>query len=192
VTASSGIEQMQGLYKALSHPLRREILAWLIERSAGSPSEMARDFAADLTEISYHARQLEKYGAIELVEERPTRRGSPEHIYRPMARVILSDDEVEAMSTADRQVFAGQVVQRMMADLRKGFQAGAFGKRSDWKLLHHVLSLDSEGYQQVRDLYQRVEDELFQIQAGSDERRAVSKERALRVSASQSSFVINV
>ncbi|HEX7279737.1 MAG TPA: helix-turn-helix domain-containing protein [Solirubrobacterales bacterium] len=192
MTVSAGTEQGQGLYKALSHPLRRKILSWLIERSTGSPSEMSRDLAADLTEISYHARQLEKYGAIELVEERPTRRGSPEHIYRPMARVILSDEEVEAMSAADRQVFAGQIVQNMMGDLRKGFQAGAFGKRADWELLHHVLTLDKEGYQQVHRLYQRIEDELFQIQSESDERRAGSKERALRVSTSQASFILNV
>jgi DNA-binding transcriptional ArsR family regulator len=189
---SAEVEQRQGLYKALAHPLRREILAWLIERSAGSPSEMSRDLAADLTDISYHARQLEKYGAIELVEQKPTRRGSPEHIYRPMARVILSDEEIGAMSTADRQVFAAQIVQMMMVDLRKGFQAGAFGKRSDWELLHHILTLDREGYQRVRDLYQKVEDELFQIQAASDERRSSSNERPLRVSASLSSFVTNV
>ncbi|HKO37961.1 MAG TPA: helix-turn-helix domain-containing protein [Solirubrobacterales bacterium] len=191
MTASAEIELRQGLYKALSHPLRREILDWLIDRSAGSPSEMSRDLAADLTEISYHARQLEKYGAIELVEERPTRRGSPEHIYRPIVRLILSDAEVETMARTDRQIFAGQIVQRMMADLRKGFQVGAFGKRFDWELLHHVLTLDKEGYQRVRDLYQRVEEELFQIQAESDERRIGSKEPALRVSTAQSSFIVN-
>jgi DNA-binding transcriptional ArsR family regulator len=191
VAASAEVKQREGLYKALSHPLRRKILSWLIERSTGSPSEMSRDLVADLTEVSYHARQLEKYGVIELVEHKPTRRGSPEHIYRPMARVILSEEEVEAMSTADRQVFAAQIVQNMMDDLRKGFQVGAFGKRSDWELLHHVLTLDSEGYQKVRDLYQRVENELFQIQAESDERRIGSKDRALRVSTAQSSFIIN-
>jgi DNA-binding transcriptional ArsR family regulator len=192
VTESAEIEQRQGLYKALSHPLRREILDWLVARSSGSPSEMARNLDADLTEVSYHARQLEKYGVIELIEKKPTRRGSPEHIYRPMARVILSDEEVGELSAGDRQVFAAQIVQNMMADLRKGFRAGAFGKRSDWELLHHMLTVDKEGYQQVRNLCQRVEDELFQIQAESDERRATSKEHALRVSASQCSFILNV
>ena len=181
----------EGLYKALAHPLRREILGWLIERSAGSPSEMARDISAPLPEISYHARQLEKYGATELVEEKPTRRGSPEHVYRPMARVILDNEQVEAMSTADRQVFAGQIVQKMMDDLREGFQNGAFGKRSDWELLQHNLTLDSEGYEQVRRLYQHMEDALFAIQAQSDERRTESKEKPLRISAFQASYVKN-
>jgi len=192
VSTSAEIEQREGLYKALSHPLRREILDWLIVRSTGSPSEISKDLGADLTDVSYHARQLEKYGAIELVEKRPTRRGSPEHIYRPMARVILTDEEVEAMSTSERQVFAGQIVQNMMADLRKGFQAGAFGKRSDWGLIHHALTLDGVGYQRVRDLCRKVEDELFQIQAESDERRSDTKDVPLRVSASMSSFVMNV
>lgn len=192
MSTSAEAEQREGLYKALAHPLRREILDWLINRSTGSPSEMAKDLAADLTEISYHARQLEKYGVIEMVETKPTRRGSPEHIYRPMARVILRDDEVEALAGGDRQIFAAQVVQNMMVDLRKGFEVGAFGKRSDWELLHHILTLDNEGYQKMRDLYQRVEDELFQIQAESDERRSSTKAVPLRVSASVTSFVMNV
>ncbi|HST68288.1 MAG TPA: helix-turn-helix domain-containing protein [Solirubrobacterales bacterium] len=192
MSTSAAVEQREGLYKALSHPLRREILDWLIVRSTGSPSEMARDLAADLTEISYHARQLEKYGVIELVEKKPTRRGSPEHIYRPMARVIMSDEEVEALSVGDRQVFAAQIVQNMMADLRKGFQVGAFGKRSDWGLLHHALTLDEAGYEQVRKLCRRVEDELFQIQAESDERRSDTQDAPLRVSASMSNFVMNL
>lgn len=189
-TASATEQQRdEGLYKALVHPLRREILSWLIEKSAGSPSEMDKDIAAPLSEISYHARQLEKYGAIELVEEKPTRRGSPEHVYRPMARVILDNEQVEEMSTADRQVFAGQIVQKMMDDLREGFQNGAFGKRSDWELLHHTLTLDAEGYEQVRRLYQHIEDALFAIQAQSDERQADSLEKPLRVSAFQASYV---
>jgi hypothetical protein len=152
---------------------------------------MEKDIAAPLPEISYHARQLEKYGAIELVEKKPTRRGSPEHVYRPMARVILDNDQVEAMSKAERQMFAGQVVQRMMDDLREGFQNGAFGKRPDWELLCHTLTLDSEGYKQVRRLYEHMEDALFKIQAKSDERRTDSLEKPLRVSTFQASFVKN-
>ncbi|HEX6153344.1 MAG TPA: helix-turn-helix domain-containing protein [Solirubrobacterales bacterium] len=193
MTTGSAVDQQkdEGLYKALAHPLRREILSWLIERSAGSPSEMAKDIAASLPDISYHARQLEKYGAIELVEKKPTRRGSPEHVYRPMARVVLSNEQVEAMSASERQIFAGQIVQKMMDDLREGFQNGAFGNRSDWELLHHPLVLDSEGYEQVRRLYQRMEDALFEIQAQSDERRTDSKEPPLRISAFQASYVKN-
>jgi hypothetical protein len=153
---------------------------------------MSKDLAADLTEISYHARQLEKYGAIEMVEAKPTRRGSPEHIYRPMARVILSDEEVEALSVGGRQVFAAQIVQNMTDDLRKGFQSGAFGTRTDWELLHHVLTLDTEGYQRLRILLRKVEDELFEIQAESAKRQSDTKETPLRVSASLFSFVMNV
>lgn len=193
MATGSATEQQrdEGLYKALAHPLRREILGWLIERSTGSPSEMEKDIAAPLPEISYHARQLEKYGAIELVEEKPTRRGSPEHVYRPMARVILDNEQVKAMSKAERQMFAGQVVQKMMDDLREGFRNGAFGKRPDWELLHHTLTLDAEGYEQVRGLYQHMEDALFEIQAESDERRASSQEKPLRISTFQASFVKN-
>ena len=195
MTKAIGVEksaQKEGdLYKALSHPLRREVLAYLIERSTGSPSEMAREIDAPLPDISHHAKQLVKYGAAELVEERPTRRGSPERVYRPTARVLLSTEEVEEMSVVDRQVLAGQIVQRMCDDLRRGFQAGSFARRSDWNLARAVLDVDEEGLQRLLRLQDRVEEEMFAIQAESVSRRAESQDQAMSVSFSQLCFVRN-
>lgn len=180
------------MYKALSHPLRREILTYLIERSTGSPSEMAEEIDAPLPEISHHARQLVRYGAAELVEERPTRRGSAERVYRPTARVIISTDEVEKMSVANRQVFAGQIVQKMCDDLRRGFEVGAFARKSDWNLSRAVLEVDEEGLERLLKLQERTEEEMFDIEAESVARRTQLQERPIRVSFSQLCFVRNL
>jgi predicted ArsR family transcriptional regulator len=194
MTATGEKEQQRhgDMYKALAHPLRREILAFLIEHSTGSPSQMARVLDVDVPDVSHHAKQLVKYGAAELVEQRPTRRGSPEHVYRPTARAILGTEEVEAMSTVDRQVFAGQIVGKVMDDLRKGFQVGSFARRADWALLHNLLDLDEEGFDQALKLQERVQEELFEIQAGSDARRIERKEPSIRVSASNLCFITNI
>lgn len=182
----------EDMYKALSHPLRREILTYLIERSTGSPSEMAEEIDAPLPEISHHARQLVRYGAAELVEERPTRRGSAERVYRPTARVIISTDEVEKMSVANRQVFAGQIVQKMCDDLRRGFEVGAFARKSDWNLSRAVLEVDEEGLERLLKLQERTEEEMFDIEAESVARRTQLQERPIRVSFSQLCFVRNL
>lgn len=192
IGAEKSAQNEEDMYKALGHPLRREILAYLIEHSTGSPSEMAKKIDAPLPDISHHAKQLVRYGAAELVEERPTRRGSAERVYRPTARVIISTEEVEEMSVVDRQVFAGQIVQKMCDDLREGFQLGSFARRSDWNLSRTLLDVDEEGLQRLLRLQERVEEEMFEIQAESVGRRVESQDPPIRVSVSQLCFVRNL
>jgi DNA-binding transcriptional ArsR family regulator len=192
IAADKSAHKEEDMYKALCHPLRREILAYLIERSSGSPSEMAKAINAPLPDISHHAKQLVKYGAAELAEERPTRRGSAERVYRPTARVIISTEEVEKMSVVNRQVFAGQIVQKICEDLRMGFEVGSFARRSDWNLSRAVLDVDEEGLQHLLKLQERVEEEMFDIQAESVARRVESQDLPIRVSFSQLCFVKNL
>jgi len=180
------------LYKALAHPLRRAILAYLIEKNTGSPSEMSKVIEASLPDISHHVRQLVKYGAAELVDTRVTKRGSDERIYRPTARVLLDSDEVEHMSATDRQIFAGQCIQKTMDDLRKGFQVGAFAKDARWALLHNVLDLDEAGLNDLIALSERVQQEMLDLQAESVQRRADSGAHLLRVSANHLCFITNL
>lgn len=56
------------------------ILRRLEEIGRSSPSEMAHDFGKPLGIVAYHAKDLVKFGAIEVVEVRPVR-GAAEHFY---------------------------------------------------------------------------------------------------------------
>jgi DNA-binding transcriptional ArsR family regulator len=69
--------------KALGHPLRRMVLRRLEEANNGglSPSELAKEFNAPLTHMSYHVRVLAETGAIRLTKTTP-RRGAVEHHYK--------------------------------------------------------------------------------------------------------------
>jgi DNA-binding transcriptional ArsR family regulator len=69
----------QELVKALSHPIRVEILAALQGRVA-SPSELSQEMDENLGVISYHANTLVKCGCLELVRTEP-RRGAVEHFF---------------------------------------------------------------------------------------------------------------
>jgi DNA-binding transcriptional ArsR family regulator len=70
----------QELMKALSHPIRVEIMETLRDKVA-SPSELSEKLDERLGVISYHARTLAKCGCIELVHAEP-RRGSAEYFFR--------------------------------------------------------------------------------------------------------------
>src|SRR5918997_6731510 len=79
--------------KALTHPLRVQILHALEERTA-SPSELAEEIGAPLGNVSYHVRQLHALGLIKLVKRTP-RRGAIEHYYtaheRPHTRLLTDE-----------------------------------------------------------------------------------------------------
>jgi DNA-binding transcriptional ArsR family regulator len=71
------------MVKALTHPMRVQILALLEERTA-TPAELAVELGAPLGNVSYHVRQLSGLGLIKLVKRTP-RRGAVEHHYRAVS-----------------------------------------------------------------------------------------------------------
>lgn len=75
----SGKRIDQELVKALSHPVRVEIMESLQGRVA-SPTELAREMDESLGVISYHAKTLVRCGCLELVHAEP-RRGTLENFF---------------------------------------------------------------------------------------------------------------
>jgi predicted transcriptional regulator len=67
--------------KALSHPLRGNILRLLRRDGSLSPIAVSRELGQPVGTIAYHFRQLHKLGYIEVHDERQ-RRGATEHVYR--------------------------------------------------------------------------------------------------------------
>jgi DNA-binding transcriptional ArsR family regulator len=75
------------LARALSHPLRVQILEILSERIA-SPHDLSKELGVELTHVAYHTRTLDRCGCLELVDT-AQRRGATEHFYRTAARTGL-------------------------------------------------------------------------------------------------------
>lgn len=73
--------------KALSHPIRVEILQALQNRVA-SPNELSREMDEKPGVISYHASTLVSCGFIELIHTRP-RRGTVECFFATTSRSPL-------------------------------------------------------------------------------------------------------
>lgn len=51
--------------KALAHPLRQQMLAWLQRHGSATSADLAVTFTADRGATSYHLRQLARFGFIE-------------------------------------------------------------------------------------------------------------------------------
>lgn len=72
----------QRLVKAVSHPLRVEVLEAIVREGEISPTLVATKLGQDLGKVSYHVNVLKNCEVIELASTRP-RRGALEHFFRP-------------------------------------------------------------------------------------------------------------
>ena len=83
----------QGIYYALQHPLRRDILLTLGSKKPLAPSDYAESRAAleevdarqMVSLVAYHFRVLTRAGVIEVVKEEKVR-GSVKSLFRPTAK----------------------------------------------------------------------------------------------------------
>jgi len=91
VTRTEGRRASENRIRAISHPLRAAILRILAERTA-SPAEMARELGEELSNVSYHAKQLVQLECAELVGMRQAR-GAVEHFYRATERHLIDSEE---------------------------------------------------------------------------------------------------
>jgi len=97
-TRTERLRANENRIKAMSHPLRAAVLRILSERTA-SPAEMARELGAELSNVSYHAKQLVAFECAELVDIQVVR-GALEHFYRATEQPLL---EIEEWLTLDEQ-----------------------------------------------------------------------------------------
>jgi DNA-binding transcriptional ArsR family regulator len=153
------------LVKVVAHPLRVQALSILSERPA-SPKELAAELGSPVGNVSYHVRELEQVGLIELVDEKK-RRGAVEHFYRAIARPLLSAKEWERLSLDDRQGFSTWVIQLLIVDASQALAAGTFDARDDRHLSHTPLLVDEEGWRQLVEIKASALEAVLEVQAAS-------------------------
>ena len=100
-TEAEGRKRAETICAVLKHPVRVRILE-ILNEGPRSPSQFVEEglipkehfttYQQALSLASYHFRELEKEGCLEVIESIP-RRGAVEHVYRGLARVFLSDAE---------------------------------------------------------------------------------------------------
>lgn len=154
--------------KALSHPLRRRLLAVYSARVA-SPKEIADELGAPLGDVSYHTRQLLDAGWIELVRTE-RRRGAVVHFYGT-SRMMLDDQQWRDLPVRVRGRVAGEVLDAIWQDVVAAFDAGAF-RDDDLHLSRTTLELDVEGWAELGALLRGTVESALRIQAASARRRA--------------------
>jgi DNA-binding transcriptional ArsR family regulator len=172
--------------KAMSHPLRASILRLLTERTA-SPAEMARELDEELSNVSYHTKQLVEFECAELVSTRPVR-GALEHFYRATERHLIDTEEWEELDPVVAEDLVCEFMQKILDDFVASARAKLIGADRDFHLTRTLHVLDEEGMQEALEAHERLRLEIVEIQARSAARMVESGEEGNRVSSSQGCF----
>jgi DNA-binding transcriptional ArsR family regulator len=176
----------QNRIKAMNHPLRAALLRILVERTS-SPAEMARELDEDLSNVSYHTKQLVELECAELVSTRPVR-GALEHFYRATERSLLEHEEWDQLDPAIAGHFLSEIMEKVLDDFVGAARAKTIGENSDFQLTRTPLLLDQGGLQEALELHERTRHELGDIASRSAARMVESGETGINVSSSQLCF----
>src|SRR4051795_1030842 len=135
--------------KALAHPLRLEILRHLGDRTA-SPSEIAAEIGAPLTNVSYHVRKLRALGLIKLVKKTP-KRGVIEHYYSAKPRPSVTDEAWGEMPDIVKEALSTASTKRVAAELVRAAASGGFNRHTS-QFVRLESKLDERGWEETSKL----------------------------------------
>lgn len=164
----------QRIAKAVSHPLRRDVLEFIVERGEASPNEAATALGASLGTVSYHVHILRNLECVELVRTEP-RRGAVEHFYRPSIEAFLDDTQWSKLPVAVRRQLAGQTIGDLIQEMGAAAREGGFD-REGVHVDRMPMRLDATGWNELSDLLLRTLQEATEIQRRSDEREPAADE----------------
>lgn len=176
----------QNRIKAMSHPLRAALLAILAERTC-SPAEMARELDEDLSNVSYHTKQLVELECAELVSTRPVR-GALEHFYRGIERHLIDKEEWEDLDPVMAENNLSEVMQLILDNFVAALRARTIGGDPQFHLTRTPLVVDQEGLKEALKAHERARLEMLEIADRSAGRMIESGEEGINVSSSQACF----
>ncbi len=133
----------QDLMRALSNEVRVQILSLVID-GEWSPKMLNKELGTGLSQISYHIKELKKYGLIEMTKTEP-RRGANEHFYRATKRVIIPEGMSTALPQSARMQTLSRILKLSEKDLKESLEAGTFYDRPDFHASWSPFRLDDRG-----------------------------------------------
>lgn len=174
------------LLKGLAHPIRLELLGILSYRDL-SPSEFARHRGEPVSNVTYHFSTLEELGCIELARTQP-KRGSVEHIYRRIKRVIFTDRDWLIMPDEARQIVASTILRDLIGRMTQALQAGTFTAREDVHITWRPVTLDEQGWKEVTKILKKAFDAVSTAEVNAIERMRESEEAGLEATVAMAGF----
>lgn len=158
------------LIKAMAHPLRVRILAYMNDR-AWSPNELSNELAEGLSQVSYHVKVLKDYELIEMTKTEP-RRGAVEHFYRAVERVFMPSSITKQLPKSGQRVMFMDTMEDADKDVVASLESGRFDARDDYHVSYTPVDLDDQGAKDAEKLADKFVEDLLDLETESAKRRA--------------------
>lgn len=167
-----------GMHKALTHPMRADILVKMQEQGRLSPVSYSSACGQSLNLSAYHFNTLLRHGAIELVDTKP-RRGAVEHIY-----------SLNPESPVVRLLLASKVTQAPSPDASDEFLRKLVGEDAESKTALNItpIVVDKDGRKEVRDIIKDASKRLRDAESASRKRLEAAGEQGTPLHVAMAAF----
>jgi len=155
----------QRLGRAMGHPLRATLLAKLNTKPAAA-SELEQDLKeagepVPLSNISYHVRELWRWGVVDVVSTHPVR-GATKTVYRGITKMQLTDDVFKGMSAESQDGIAIEAVKEVYGRIKAAIEGGTFARNENSHIITTIPSVDKKGFDEIADViaetFERIND----------------------------------
>lgn len=171
---------------ALGHRIRVYVLT-ILNEGTYTPDEIARIIEEPLPNVSHHIRELLDAGSIELAKTERVR-NTNQHYYRAVEMPFYSDEEMMAMTPAQRQVTYGLILQCMTAEALAALWGGRMHSDPRVWMAWRWFNVDEQGRQDLADEQQRSWERYQEIEAEATNRRSQTGEDAASIIMGQMGF----
>lgn len=162
----------QRLVRAIAHPLRIQILEALTDHVA-SPNALASQLESGLSDVAYHTRALDRYGALELVDT-AQRRGATEHFYKAKPEAFVGGPMWRKVPPTLRGGVSAATLQTFLDKAIAALEAGTLDGRDDTVFRWMPLFLDEEGWKEVVSILEEATKLMLAAHLRSQDRLAES------------------
>jgi DNA-binding transcriptional ArsR family regulator len=158
------------LAKALSHPLRTEIIAILSDRCA-SPRELADMLGEELSNVSYHTNELFKLECIEIVRQERVR-GAVKTTYRATTRMLLDHEDWDRLSRGTRTGISINALNEVFHRASDAVEQGTIDKRKSRIIATRKMDVDEQAWLDANEAVRTAFDRLGEIEEEAANRKA--------------------
>jgi DNA-binding transcriptional ArsR family regulator len=187
-TLSSGKTVEERVGTALGHYIRVAILT-LLNEGTYTADDLAALIGNGVSRqmVHYHLKILLEDDSIEIAKTEK-RRNADLHFYRAINMACFSEEDLLAMTSEERQVTAGLIVQHSTAELMAALDKGKLSDDPQVVLAWRWFNLDEEGRRELMREQERLWWRAQEIEAESTNRRASSGEEATSIVVAQWGF----
>lgn len=158
------------LAQALNHPLRTEIIAILGDRCA-SPREMADMLGEELSNVSYHTKELLKLECIEVVDREQVR-GALKTRYRATTKMLLDTPDWERLDKTVRTGISINAINEVTHRASAAVEAGTFDRRVDRTIITLKMDVDDQGWLDANEALRIAYERLGEVEVEAATRKA--------------------